>query len=214
VNRDDLRRWVFSRWAFGATCCALAAFTAAAEGIPPAPAKPTVRAVAAAAQGSGRRDAPQLAEFRKRVDEFVTLHRKLEGNLPELPKEATPDEIDRNQRAFMTLVASSRAKARQGDVMTPPAQAYIRDVLKRLLGPAQARGLRDAIEDDNPGPVKLTINGRYPDQVPLSTMPPEVLEALPALPEQLEYRFVGDALILLDQHAHVVIDILPAAMPK
>ena len=45
-------------------------------------------------------------------------------------------------------------------------------------------------------------------------MPPEVLGALPALPVELEYRFVGDALILLDTHAHIVIDLVPDALPK
>jgi hypothetical protein len=212
VTRHDLRKWVFSRWAFGTACCALAAITAGAQAAPqPAP-KPG--ASVAAAPTKENRDPPELAEFRRRVGEFAALRRKLEGTLPKLPKDATPEQIDRNQRAFTTLVASSRPMARQGDVLTPAAQTYIRDLLKRLFATANKRELRETIQDENPGPVKLTVNGRYPDQVPLATMPPEVLEALPALPEGLEYRFVGDALILLDQPAHVVIDFVPAALPK
>ena len=55
--------------------------------------------------------------------------------------------------------------------------------------------------DENPvDPValKLTVNGRYPDTVPLTTIPPQVLQTLPKLTEDLEYRFIGDWLILLD----------------
>jgi hypothetical protein len=215
VTRHDLGQWVFSRWAFGAACCALAAITAAAQSAPQTPATPADRGRAtAAARATTDRDATELVEFRKRVEAFVDLRRKLEATLPGLPKEATPEQIDRNQRAFATLVVASRPKARQGDLVTPPAQAYIRDVLKRLFAATNAAGLRAAIDDDNPGPVKVTINGRYPDQVPLATMPPAVLETLPKLPEEIEYRFVGDALILLDQQAHLVIDIVPAALPK
>jgi hypothetical protein len=69
--------------------------------------------------------------------------------------------------------------------------------------------------DDNPGgAVKLAVNARYPDDVPLSTMPPEVLKNLPPLPAELEYRFVGETLILLDPDAHLVVDFVPRALPR
>jgi hypothetical protein len=45
-------------------------------------------------------------------------------------------------------------------------------------------------------------------------MPAEVLKALPPLPEELEYRFVGDALILLDAHAHIVVDFFANVLPR
>jgi hypothetical protein len=44
-------------------------------------------------------------------------------------------------------------------------------------------------------------------------MPPEVLQALPTLPEELEYRFVSEHLILLDPHAHIVADFIVDALP-
>jgi hypothetical protein len=62
--------------------------------------------------------------------------------------------------------------------------------------------------------LKVKVNARYPDSVPLTTIPPEVLQTLPKLTEDLEYRFVGDWLILLDTHAHVVVDYLEDVLPK
>ena len=51
------------------------------------------------------------------------------------------------------------------------------------------------------------MNGRYPDTVPLSTVPPQVLQGrCPIFPRSCEYRFVGDRLILLDPHAHIIVD--------
>jgi hypothetical protein len=50
--------------------------------------------------------------------------------------------------------------------------------------------------------------------VPLTSVPPQVLQTLPKLTEDLEYRFVGDWLILLDTHAHVVADYIDDALPK
>jgi hypothetical protein len=62
--------------------------------------------------------------------------------------------------------------------------------------------------------VKIAVNQPYPDQIPLSTMPPQVLQWLPKLPEELEYRFVADRLILMDVHAHIIVDYIEGALPK
>jgi hypothetical protein len=62
--------------------------------------------------------------------------------------------------------------------------------------------------------VKLSVNGRYPDEVPLSTVPPQLLAGLPKLPEELEFRFVGHRLILLDVGAHIVADYIDRALPN
>ena len=66
----------------------------------------------------------------------------------------------------------------------------------------------------SPSAVKLIVNSRYPDTVPLTTVPPQVLQTLPKLTEDLEYRFIGDSLILLDTHAHVIADFIEDVLPK
>ena len=170
----------------------------------------------AQAPSTPRETPPELVEFKKRVDAFAALHKKLEATLPKLSKEATPEQIDKNQRALAMLVSQNRAGASQGDVFTAPGQLYIRALLKRLFANLDKRKLRESIQDENPDPrsVKLAVNSRYPDAVPLASMPPEVLQALPPLPDEIEYRFVGDSLILLDPHAHLVVDYIPGALPK
>jgi hypothetical protein len=158
------------------------------------------------------REAP--AEFKTRVDEYMALHKKLEATLPRLPDKATPKQIDFDQRALAKLIAGARATAKPGDIFTRDMQVFVRALLARLFKVADRQKLRDSIMDENPGPIALTVNGRYPDTVPLATMPPEVLASLPKLPAELEYRFVGDALILLDSHAHIVADFFPNVLPK
>jgi hypothetical protein len=168
-----------------------------------------------AAHQAVNEDAKVLAEFKSRVDDYVALHKKVEASLPKLSKEATPEEIDRNQRGFASLIASARASAAQGDIFTPQVQTLIKTLLERLFARADRRKLRESIMDENPGKVRVTVNGRYPDTVPLASMPAEVLRNLPPLPEEvLEYRFVGDTLILLDPQAHIVVDFIPGAMPR
>lgn len=162
-------------------------------------------------------DAKVMAEFSARVDEYVALHKKVESGLAALPTEATPAQLDVHQRLFATKLSEARKGARQGALFTPPMQEVVRRLVARLFADRQARRqLRDSIMDDNPGAgaVRLAVNARYPDDVPLSTMPPDVLKNLPPLPPELEYRFVGETLILLDPDAHLVVDFVPRALPR
>lgn len=162
-------------------------------------------------------EAGALATMNERLREYIELHRKIEGTLPKLPKEATPEQIDRNQRAFEKLVREARATAKQGDIFTPEARPVITRLLATIFGGSDGRQLKASVMDENPiDPVELTlsVNSRYPDTVPLTTMPPQVLQTLPLLTEDLEYRFIGDWLILLDTHAHVIVDFIDNAFPK
>ena len=70
----------------------------------------------------------------------------------------------------------------------------------------------EAILDDNPGQFSHRINGDYPKRRPLSTMPGTFLAVLPALPDGLEYRFLGHQLILHDTRANVILDRMPCAI--
>lgn len=157
--------------------------------------------------------AEALAEFNKRVTAYAELHRKLEATLPPLPKETTPAIIDRHQRALAALILQARKGAKQGDIITPATQQVFRQLLTRVFSGQEGRELKATIMDVNPGDIGLTVNGRYPDQIPLSTMPPPVLAALPKLPADLEYRFIGDRLILLDVHAHTIADYMDNVFP-
>jgi hypothetical protein len=162
-------------------------------------------------------DAQALATMNVRLKEYVALHQKIERSLPNLPKEATPEQIDRNQRAFETLMRKTRATAKPGDIFTPEARPVITRLLASIFGGPDGRLLKAAVAGEapvDPVALKLTVNGRYPDTVPLSTVPPQVLQTLPKLSEDLEYRFVGGWLILLDTHAHVIADFIDNALPK
>jgi hypothetical protein len=158
-------------------------------------------------------DAQALAGFLDRVNEYMKLHKKLEDSLPRLPKEATPQQIDKNQRALGQMIQDARKGAKQGDLFTPESQAVIKKLLAKVFGGPDGPALKASIMDENPGLPKLVVNQRYPDTVPLSTIPPQVLEGLPNLHEEMEFRFVGNTLVLMDVHAHIIADFIPDAFP-
>jgi hypothetical protein len=157
-------------------------------------------------------DAKVMAEFETRVKEYSALHRKLEATLPDLPKEATPEQIHAHQVALAQLIARARSKAEFGDIFTKDTRALFRRYLMRVFAGPEGAGLKALIMDENPGKLRLHVNARYPESVPVTTVPPQVLQALPKLPEDLEYRFVGDRLVLYDIHAHTVVDVIEGAI--
>jgi hypothetical protein len=157
----------------------------------------------------GSPDGSVVTEFNRRVEEYVALEKELSGSLKTLSKKATPLEIDANQRALLALVAKGRADAKQGDVFVPAMQTFIRGLVRRVVTGPDGGKIKASLMDENPMGVKIAINDRYPDTIPLSTMPPEILAALPKLPEDMEYRFLGNRLILLDTRAHLIVDFVP-----
>ena len=174
-------------------------------------------APAVAVQGTQRvnPNAKAIAEFQKEVAEYVELHRKLKGTLPSLPKEASPAAVDEHQRALGRLIQQARKSEGVGHVFTRDARPVLRRLLFGLFTGPDGKSLRDAVMEENPGEtVKLVVNGRYPDTFPLSSMPPQILKALPPMPDELEYRFIQTSLILLDVDAHIIVDYLTGAVPR
>jgi hypothetical protein len=213
-----------TRCGLGSLVAAGALILSACSGNSTPPPPPATSASPASAPPSERvvgplspEDARALATMNDRLREYVDLHLKLERTLPKLPKEATPQQIDQNQRTLEKLMRETRTKAKPGDLFTAEAQPVIKRLLATVFGGPDGKQLKASIMDENPvDPVqlKLRVNGRYPDTVPLTSVPPQVLQTLPKLSEDLEYRFVGDWLILLDVHAHVIADYIDNALPK
>lgn len=153
-----------------------------------------------------------LAEFQTRLDAYVAMHRQLERSLAPLPDQASQEQVRQAQQKLGALIREARPDAVQGNLLAPDIAAH----LKRLFGVAFAgpdgRAMLDSIMDENPVSAVVAVNGEYPPDVPLSTMPPDMLAALPKLQEELEYRFVGTTLVILDSHADLIVDILPDAL--
>jgi hypothetical protein len=153
--------------------------------------------------------------FRKAVENYALLHRRLSKSLPTVSAQASPAEIHAQEVAFEKAIAAERKSNGSGDLFIPQIQPLIRRVAKeKLSGQAGAPLLETIKEESTEGRATARVNARYPDNVPLSSVPAQLLEALPPLPEELEYRFVGRDLILLDTKARLVADVMPAVLPR
>jgi hypothetical protein len=151
-------------------------------------------------------EAQVLADFQSRISSYLELRKKADDGAPALKRTDDGGDIRAAQRDLAERIRAARSGAKQGAIFSPPIARHFR----RLLRPELKDGdTVDAIRDDNPGAVRFAISGPYPDGEPLSTVPANVLAALPELPPQVEYRFVGKHLILRDTGANIVLDYIP-----
>ena len=189
--------------------CLLAACTSSAQQQPP----PAQQAIKAAGTNP---DAGLVADFKVRVDDYVKLRNKAEGKAPtELEAKSKPAEIVVAEKSLGQKVREARPAAKRGEFFTPATEQVFRRLLKPpLKGPDGAEN-KATIKDDAPPAkdVPFKVNAEYPKDVPLSTVPPDVLLSLPALPEDVQYRFAGKHLLLYDAKANLIIDYMLNAIP-
>jgi hypothetical protein len=169
---------------------------------------------AALPQRSQNADAALAAEFQKRVREYADQREKFKETLPTLTDQSPPEDIDQHKAALERLITRARAGAKRGDIFTQPIRAYFRRQLARVFSGPDGERSRRTIMDENPRTIRLRVNSRYPDGAVLTNMPPQVLLLLPSLPPQMEYRFVGEDLVLLDLESAMVVDYVDDAIDK
>jgi len=159
-------------------------------------------------------DAGLVADFKQKVDDYVKLR---DGAAPPMKENSTPAEISAAEQTIAQNVKARRANAKRGDFFTPATQAmFLRMLHPAVKGEDGAENKR-IIKDDAPEPkeIPFQVNASYPKDLPLSTVAPDVLQALPALPKDkhVEYRFTGKHLLLYDATANLIIDFMLNALP-
>lgn len=160
-------------------------------------------------------DAKLMADFKTKVDAYLKLRKSVEGKAPAVKKTDDPQQLLTAEKALAANVRAARADAKRGDFFTPATQALFRRLLKPSVKGPEGRENKGAIQEDLPEPkdVPFKVNADYPRAESLSTVPPDVLRALPQLPTDIQYRFVGPHLILYDSKANMIVDFMLNAIP-
>ena len=153
-------------------------------------------------------------DFMRRVKDYLKLHKTVEHSLPRLKTTKHGKNIVDRQHALAQKIAEARANAKQGDIFTPEITEQFRSVIRTKFHGASAPNMRKTIRQGEPlTKVQLTVNGAYPEKLPLTTVPPTLLINLPQLPHEVAYRIVGHDLVLLDTEARIVVDFIAGAIP-
>ena len=160
-------------------------------------------------------NAPEAGPFKpfsESVQKYLAVRSMADQKVQPLKETGDPATISAREKALGDAITEARADAKQGDIFVPSVvpefSRFVReDFAKRT--PAD----RTAVLEEVPLKVPPKVNETYPTELPLATVPPTLLQKLPTLPPELEYRFLGRHLILRDIKANLIVDFIPDIVP-
>lgn len=171
-------------------------------------------AVAGSAPDAGRPDEP-LAHFRHAVEAYMNLHDSVKRSLPPLDGSADAIRINATMEAMARGMRAARANAEEGEVFGNEAGTVLRGVILDVLRDKDCDAARKAAVERDDGERAVPRPLVHDEFVWArgSSMPSCILGALPEMPEELQFRFVGRDLVIVDLHSNLIVDVLPDALP-
>jgi hypothetical protein len=151
-----------------------------------------------------------LQRFHERLGAYLELRWKATCDLPLLDPAAPLPEFIPILERHIRAVRRARTGALRGDVVGAELAPVMRQTIAVTL---DDRGvgvdeLLAAVTADAPAvPGRVRVNDRLP-WLRDALIPWYLVEALPALPYEVEYRLAGRDLVLLDVDLAVVIDVV------
>lgn len=158
------------------------------------------------------RDYVVMSRFLTAVDAYVVEHHRLFEPLSE-DMMCLPEDTLAKMNTLAEVPREARRPPREGEMFTPDAA----ELFRRLIFAA-------FYGDEDHGGDLLAQIGReallappiYVNQPPpsgTSNGMPGLVAELPPLPDELEYRFIGRHLVIVDVPANLVVDIIRDALP-
>jgi hypothetical protein len=152
-------------------------------------------------------------DFQERLQAYVALRASLAKKLEPLSSTASASDLQARQQALAAAIRTARRGAKAGDMIPEAVQQQIRRIVRSDMKQRSPAAKQAAMEEVPEGPLPA-INRTYPEQAALPTVPPLLLASLPRLPDNLQYRFFGRHMVLLDGDTELVIDYVRNALPS
>ena len=157
-------------------------------------------------------EAKLIADFDARVKAYYELRDKVDEGAARQTQSKEPEKVEAQKKALAANIQKARATAKPGDILTPDIQPFIKKLLKPAIKGTDGQENKNTLKEEKPI-VELKVNAPYPENQPLSIVPPDVLMQLPKLPKDIEWRFVKKHLILYDSRASLIVDFIYNAIP-
>lgn len=156
-----------------------------------------------------------LARFQLHVNDYLTLRWKAIRDLPAAPPHATFEQVIAGVEARVRAVRKAREGAKTGAIFTTEIAQLLRATIAFTLEEhgIKVKDLLAELTYDAPPGRRPRVNDRFP-WLRGAAMPVVLLEALPPLPDELQYRLVDRDLVLLDIDLALILDIVPNALAE
>lgn len=152
--------------------------------------------------------------FNLAVARHIALHERLRSEVAGPVASSSARDLNLASDQLAAAIRRARPRASQGDFFDAESTRAIRERLKQALSSPASTVDLEAIDDERPAVVPPRVYLRFPEASEMATMPPSLLALLPRLPGELEYRIVGDNLVLRDVKAALILDYIAGAVPR
>jgi hypothetical protein len=172
----------------------------------------TVTLAASIQKEAVKPQAAPMQEFQQRLNAYLKLRSELANKLKPLAPTANAADLAARQDAIAAALRTARKTARQGDLVPAAVAAQI---AKACTEDFHFRNpeVRQATLQEVPNAPRPEINKTFPPSAALPTVPPLLLSKLPLLPDNLQYRYFGRHMVLLDGDTQLIIDYVPNVLP-
>jgi hypothetical protein len=172
----------------------------------------TVVAGSLIAIGSAQPPNEMNAVFQARLADYLVLRDTLRQTVA--PEHIIDPRIREVSGALLAAkIRQAREAAGANDIVPFALADVIRDRLHRAFDPTEVDVLLMNLYPGGVPTEPAAINRHYGDNIAVPP-PVAVLSALPPLPGVLGYRLIGRDIVLWDEEAHIVIDVVMAALPE
>jgi hypothetical protein len=141
-------------------------------------------------------DSQAIVEFQRKLDGYAFQHRQVERRTGTAP----------DQGGMAAGMRAARQSPADGELFTPAVASAFH---ARISG-----ALKNSACDISVGERSFVVPRPNDDAAATVAIPACLASVLPRLPEELEYRAAGVALVIVDTHANLVIDVLHGAFPS
>ena len=151
-------------------------------------------------------DVRAAVEFQRSADAYAFLHRQIERRLGQEHRKVGLPVNSIESTELSAAIIAARSTAAEGSLFTPGVAAAFRQI---AAGASRSPGCDPGELRTGAWDLSRVVHSTATGTRPIAAC---IAAALPALPEELEYRSAGTVLVLVDSHANLVVDILPALL--
>jgi hypothetical protein len=155
-----------------------------------------------------------LQDFQNRVADYVKLQKQVAATFPAVKQTLSPEKIGHHERELADRLRKARPGAAQGNVFTPQIAAEFRRLIGMAMQGSDSTHVQQSLKHAEPVKLVLKIGAPWSGAVPLQSTPPTLLMNLPTLDPAVDYRVVGNSLVLRDTKANTIVDFLTNALPS
>jgi hypothetical protein len=153
-----------------------------------------------------------IKQFDDAIAAYMALRHRSEVSGP--VKDSSSSQVNDASDALAAAIQRARRDAQAGAIFNQPVAALITRRIADAVRTEQLASVLAHIDDEGGTGPAPKVHLRLPVSAQMATMPASLLNVLPPLPKELEYRILGRYLVLRDVDASLILDYIPAGVPR